>query len=356
VDAECRFDVASVTKLATTLLAAQLVERGTLDLDAPVRRLLPAFEGKDEVTPRHLLAHTSGLPAWRPLFERCARDPVAGALFPPAGLAGAARAQAVTRSRALLLEAVLASPLAGPTGERVYSDLGFITLGRLVEELGGASLGELARRELFAPLGLARTGFVDLGAEDLAVRLSADRFAATGGTRPREPAPGQEGSYAIPPQGPALDLGEVDDDNAYALGGIAGHAGLFSTAAELARLGQAILDELDGPAGKARLGARGALAECVRPSPCRVGPARGLGFDLPAPSGSAAGERFGKGGPRGAVGHLGFTGCSLWVDLDRRVSAALLTNRVAFGRANVEGIRRLRPEFHDRAIAAVDGS
>jgi CubicO group peptidase (beta-lactamase class C family) len=344
VDAACRFDVASVSKLVPTALAAVLVERGELDLDAPVRRWLPAFTGKDAVTPRHLLAHTSGLPAWLTLFDRCVRDPVAGALFPPAGLAGARRTAAVARSRELVLEGAMGAVLAGRTGDRVYSDVGFITLGRLVEELGGASLAELARRWLLAPLGLARTGYVDLAAPDLAARLAAERFAPTGDTRPRAPAPGQEGRFAVPPQVPARDPGQVDDDNAYALGGIAGHAGLFSTADDLARLGQGLLEEVDG-AG--RLGAGATLLAFTRPSPCLAGPARGLGFDLPAPSGSAAGERFGRAGPRGAVGHLGFTGCSLWLDLDRRISAALVTNRVFFGRENVEGIRRLRPAFHD---------
>jgi serine-type D-Ala-D-Ala carboxypeptidase len=178
----------------------------------------------------------------------------------------------------------------------------------------------------------------------VAARLAAERFAPTGDTRPRAPAPGQEGRFAVPPQPRRRDPGQVDDDNAYALGGAAGHAGLFSTARDLARLGQGLLEELDG-AG--RLGAAATLAAFVRESPCAAGARRGLGFDLPAPTGSAVGERFGRAGPRGAIGHLGFTGCSLWVDLDRRISAALVTNRVYHGRGDAEGIRRLRPAFHD---------
>jgi CubicO group peptidase (beta-lactamase class C family) len=352
VGRDARFDVASVSKLVTTAMAAALAERRALDLDAPVRRVLPGFTGKDAVTPRHLLAHTSGLPAWEPLFARCAADPIAGALFPAVGLEGARRTAAVERSRRILVEAALSAPLAGRTGERVYSDLGFVALGRLLEAAGGAGLAELADHLVLAPLGLRRTGYVDLSAPDLAARLAADRFVPTGGTRPRAPAPGQEGRFAIAPQAPALDLGQVDDDNAYALGGIAGHAGIFSTAEDVARLGQLLLEEIDG-AG--RLGAGATLGAFARPSPALSGPARGLGFDLPAGAGSAAGARFGKGGPRGAVGHLGFTGCSLWIDLDRRLSAALLTNRVFLGRANVEGIQRLRPEFHDLAIEAVQG-
>ena len=349
---DIRFDVASLSKLVTTVLAAVLAQRRMLELDAPVAEVLPEFAGKDAVTARHLLAHTSGLPAWQPIFARCAADPVAGALFPPAGLDGARRTAAVARSRELALQAALAAPLAGRTGERVYSDLGYIALGRLLEAIGEARLSELAERLVLAPLNLLRTGYVDLSAPDLAARLAGERFVPTGGTRPREPAPGQEGSFAVPPQPPELDPGQVDDDNAYALGGIAGHAGIFSTAKDLARLGQGILDEIDGAN---RLGAGSTLDAFTRESPSLAGPARGLGFDLPAPVGSSAGTRFGKAGARGAVGHLGFTGCSLWIDLDRRITAALLTNRVFLGRRNVEGIARLRPEFHDRVVEALEG-
>ncbi len=349
---DVRFDVASVSKLVTTVLAAVLAQRRVLDLDAPVGEALPEFTGKDAVTARHLLAHTSGLAAWQPLFARSVADPVAGALFPPAGLEGPRRAAAAERSRALVLGAVLSAPLAARTGERVYSDLGFIALGRLLETVGEASLAELTERLVLAPLGLLRTGYVDLAAPDAAARLEGERFVPTGGTRPREPAAGQEGTFDVPPQVPAVDPGQVDDDNAYALGGIAGHAGIFSTAKDLARLGQGILEELEGAS---RLGAAAALEAFTRPSPSRAGPARGLGFDLPAVAGSSAGTKLGKAGPRGAVGHLGFTGCSLWIDLDRRISAALLTNRVFFGRRNVDGIQRLRPEFHDRVVEALEG-
>ncbi|HYD42734.1 MAG TPA: serine hydrolase domain-containing protein, partial [Anaeromyxobacter sp.] len=188
---DVRFDVASVSKLVTTVLAAVLAQRRMVDLDAPVRAALPEFggkDGKDAVTPRHLLAHTSGLPAWRPLFERCVGDPLAGALFPPAGLEGARRAAAVERSRRLVLEAALGAPLTGRTGDRLYSDLGFIALGRVLEVAVGASLAEMVENLVLAPLGLRRTGYVDLSDPDLATKLAAERFVPTGGTRPREPA------------------------------------------------------------------------------------------------------------------------------------------------------------------------
>jgi CubicO group peptidase (beta-lactamase class C family) len=258
----------------------------------------------------------------------------------------------VERSRRILLDAAVSVPLAGRTGDRVYSDLGFIVLGRLLEVAGGARLEELAQRLVLSPLGLRRTGYVDLAAPDLAARLARERFVPTGATRPREPAPGQEGSFAVRTQAAALDPGQVDDDNAYALGGIAGHAGVFSTAEDLGRLGQGILEELGGAN---RLGAGSALEEFTRPSPALSGPPRALGFDLPAPAGSAAGVHFGKAGPRGAIGHLGFTGCSLWLDLDRRLSVALLTNRVLLGRKNVEGIQGLRPRLHDLVVEGSEG-
>ena len=343
----CRFDVASITKLVTTVLAAVLVERRTLDLDEPVHRYLPPFAGKGSVTPRQLLAHTSGLPAWLPLFERCLLDPLASTLFPPTALDPGRRPAAVERSRELMVASVLACPLSGQPGHRVYSDLGFMVLGLLLEAVGGARLAELSRRWVLTPLGLSRTDFVDLSAPDLEALLAAERWAPTGDTRPREPAPGQKVSFTLPPQPPVHAPGQVDDDNAYALGGIAGHAGLFSTATDLASLGERIREELGG-AG--RIGAGRALASFARPSPAPSGDPRGLGFDLPAPSGSAVGERFGKAGPRGALGHLGFTGCSLWIDLDRGISAALVTNRVFFGRREAEGIRRLRREFHETLV------
>jgi CubicO group peptidase (beta-lactamase class C family) len=115
----------------------------------------------------------------------------------------------------------------------------------------------------------------------------------------------------------------------------------------VARAGWQLLEEIDGAA---RLGAGEVLADFVRPDLATRGAVRGLGFDIPAAEGSLAGERIGKGGPRGAFGHMGFTGCSLWVDLDRRLSVALLSNRVYPTRKNVEPMRAFRPRFHDLVV------
>ncbi len=332
---ESVFDVASVTKVAaTTLAVARLLNEGALELDGAVARWLPAFgaRGKERVTVRELLGHRSGLPAWAPLFLD-AREPLARGDF--------------TAARAQVIGAALDAPL-GPPGQRVYSDLGFIALGALLEAAAGARLDALVRASLYDPLGLD-LGFVDLARPP---RWLADRHVLpTGRTRPREPAPGQEHLYSVPPQPPRDHTGEVDDDNAFAMGGVAGHAGLFGTARALAQLGALIARSIDGDD---RLGVGDTLRAFAAIDPAH-GPARGLGFDRPAAQGSSAGARLGQAGPRGAIGHLGFTGCSLWIDLDRRLSVALLTNRTYPGRQHVEPLRALRPAFHDRLCRAIDG-
>ncbi|HEY8430161.1 MAG TPA: serine hydrolase domain-containing protein [Sandaracinaceae bacterium] len=341
------FDVASVTKIATTMVIAREVADGALELDAPAARWLGAFaaRGKGQVTVRELLGHRSGLPAWAPLFVEVMRDPRTASLFAQ----GAADRGAWSIARELVLSRVFDAPLER-SGRRVYSDLGFLALGALAEKTSSAGLDALARDAIFAPLGLAD----DLGFADLS-RASSwldDRHVLpTGRTRPREPAPGQEA--LVPPPASSEDVpGRVDDDNAFAMGGVAGHAGLFGTARGIATLGACILDELEdrGPLGLGEV-----LRAFVALDPAD-GPPRGLGFDRPAPEASSAGALLGRAGPRGAIGHLGFTGCSLWVDLDRRLSVALLTNRTYPGRRSVEPIRALRPAFHDALCRAVDGA
>lgn len=320
------FDLASVTKVvATTSAIAVLLARGELALDAPVARWLPAFgaEGKDRVTLRELLGHRSGLPAWEPFFT-WARD------------------------REAVIDAVFAAELAHPSGTRVYSDLGFIALGALVEEVSGERLDRFGRESLWAPLGLAEDlGFLPIG--EPAPWSEGRPIAPTGRTRPREPAPGQEQLYSVPAQPPREVPGEVDDDNAWVMGGVAGHAGVFGTAEAVARFGALLYEEAEG-AG--RLGVGELLrSELFAEDPAASGPARALGFDVPTGPSSSVGSRFGR-GPRGAVGHLGFTGCSLWIDRDRALSVALLTNRTLEGRHRVEGIRSLRPAVHELVWSA----
>ena len=329
------FDVASLTKvLATTSVAAVLTARGVLDLDAPVASLLEDCSLR--VSPRHLLAHTSGLEPWRPLFVALETHPVAGDLFknPHPGAWALAR-------RIIYEHARTGAPTPGACR---YSDLGFLVLGEILEALGGESLDALAQKIVFDPLGMKDTGFVRLPIGEEGTAFRQRHVLPTGQSRPRDPAPGQEGMFQ-PGSGRPSVVGEVDDDNAWAMGGVGPHAGLFSTARDVARWGACLAIESLGGEG---IGAGRILAEWM----ADTGTGRGLGFDRPSGEGSTAGPRFGQ-GPLGGFGHLGFTGCSIWVDRDREISAALLTNRVWPGREHLSGIQALRPAFHESILDAL---
>jgi CubicO group peptidase (beta-lactamase class C family) len=328
------FDVASLTKaLATTSVAAVLTARGVLHLDAPVASLLEDCTLPQGVTPRHLLAHTSGLDPWRPLFVSLESHPVAGDLFksPHPGAWALAR-------RIIYEQARTGTPTPGTCQ---YSDLGFLVLGEILETLGGESLDALAQRLVFDPLAMKDTGFVRLPIGEEGTAFRERHVLPTGQHRPRNPAPGQEGMFQSG-TGRSSVVGEVDDDNAWAMGGVAPHAGLFSTARDVARWGACLAAETQGSAG---IGAPRILEEWMEDA----GTGRGLGFDRPGGVGSTAGTRWGQ-GPLGGFGHLGFTGCSIWVDRDREISAALLTNRVWPGREHLSGIQALRPAFHESVL------
>ncbi|HVI74783.1 MAG TPA: serine hydrolase domain-containing protein [Anaeromyxobacteraceae bacterium] len=307
VDARTVFDVASLTKvMATTSLAALLVDARALEVDAPAARWLPELPAdKASVTVRQLLAHASGLPAWLPLH------------------AGARRGEDV-------LAAAAATPLEAAPGSRVaYSDLGFILLGAAVERCGGAPLDAAFDERVAQPIGLGATFFLREGSAAVVERRARHDFAATR----RTPARG-------------VIAGAVDDDNAFAMGGVAGHAGLFSTAEEVAALGQAWLDALAGCSGW--LSAATASLFAAR----QPGSERALGWDTPSREGSSLGGRLGR-GPRGAIGHLGFTGCSLWLDLDQEVACALLTNHVHPDGPDKARLKEFRARFHDTVAEAL---
>jgi CubicO group peptidase (beta-lactamase class C family) len=332
------FDVASLTKvLATATLAAQLVDAGALALDEPAARWVRGFEraGKEKVTVRHLLAHASGLVGWRPWFERCMADPVARAAFlpPPERPPLAALRDAFRRGGELVREAVLAEPLEAEPGTRaVYSDAGFIALGFAIEEAGGAPIARLAEARVSGPLGLSSTFFLDgLDPERVRQRSQGRAFVPTERCEHRQ----------------EVNQGAVNDDNAWAMGGAAGHAGLFSTATEVAAIGQAWLDALRGRPSIVPAAMADEFARLDR----TPGTTRALGWDTPSPEGSSLGTRLGRRG-RGAIGHLGFTGSSLWIDVEREVVVALLTNRVYPSREN-ERIRAFRPRFHDVVAEAL---
>jgi len=335
---QTRFDLASLTKvLCTTPVLLSLWGEGKLGPEAPLARFLPeAAASRAGVRLSDLLYHRSGLPAFRPLFaEVMPRHPELFEAGCSAGVRARARAEAVERAMEIAPEA--------PIGARaVYSDLGFILLGEALSRAAGQPLDALYRERVAAPLGLG-SHFRRLSTPN-----PDEPIAPTGTTRPREPAPGQEGMWNVPPH-PGRP-GEVDDDNAWAMDGVAGHAGLFGTAGDVARLGQAVLDEL---AGKGRLAAPELWRRAMQRDPLTPGSTRALGFDTPSETGSAAGTLIGK-LPPGAVGHTGFTGVALFVDVARKLVIALNTNRTRLGRANV-AIREFRPRFHDAAARLSGG-
>ncbi|HEX8186868.1 MAG TPA: serine hydrolase domain-containing protein [Pyrinomonadaceae bacterium] len=314
------YDLASLTKpLVTGMLLARLVERGAVGLDAAVSEYLPEFGSGDKrgVTVRHLLTHTSGLPAWQPLYLSTGgdRDRVPGH--------------------------IAAQPLERAPGERVvYSDLGFITLGLLAESVTKTRLADLARREIFEPLELKRTFF------NPGKTIQTEVAACESGGNSYER--GMCGAHAGAGAARWRELtiwGEVHDGNAYFLGGAAGHAGLFSDARETLRLASQFL------AG---------TTELLKPETCRLfhtnmtgglNEARSFAWQLAATPESTAGARL----PPEAFGHLGFTGTSCWIDPAAGRVFILLTNRTharALPFVNINGVRR---SFHALAVEALEG-
>jgi CubicO group peptidase (beta-lactamase class C family) len=352
------FDLASLTKiLGTTSAFLALWRDGLVAPETPVGRVLPdSAAGRAGITVADLLAHRAGLPAFRPFFV-AALSEMPALLEPgcPPEVRAAGRAQAVARA--------LETGPETPRGTRaLYSDVGFIVLGELLARVAGRDLDALVLDRVARPLGLAvrfhrlSAGPGARGGARSPAASGAVAIAPTGWTRPREPAPGQEGlwePFAPRPSPP----GEVDDDNAWVMDGVAGHAGLFGTTADVAAFGQAVLDD---SAGAGRLAPAGHWAAALRRDVATPGSTCALGFHTRLPGDregeSSAGRLVGM-VPPGAVGHIGFTGTSLWIDLGRRLVVALCTNRVAGprGRAEVR-IREFRPRFHDAAVEDLVGA
>jgi len=317
------FDLSSLTKpLATTTAFMLLVKDGKVRLDDRVTRFIPDFGvyGKTGVTFRHLLAHCSGLPAWRPFFREVLR----------AERRGRPNFVATRGAQAFAYEMIHRERPEHPTATRtVYSDLGFMLLGEFIELASQVTLDAFCHERIFRPLGLRSMSFIDLTLLRMR-RLTpvVDVIAPTERCTWRN----------------KILCGEVDDDNAYAMGGVAGHAGLFANAADV-----------DALVRRLRACHRGeddfVPAEIVREFWRRDGAVENstwaLGWDTPSPEGSSAGHHVGP----NAVGHLGFTGTSMWLDLERDLHVVLLTNRVHPSRAN-ERIREVRPQVHDAVMAA----
>lgn len=305
------YDLASVSKVvATTAIAMLLWQQGRLDLDVPLGNLLPDFltgrtadDPARRVTVRHLLAHSSGLPGYVEFFRT------------------------LTTPTALRQACLRLSIEAEPGTRAEYSDPGFILLGNALEVMLGESIATWAHREIFEPLGMASTFFC--------------------------PAP--QLRNLIPPTEEDTTFrhrriqGEVQDENAWVLGGVAGHAGLFSDVPDLLRFAAEVLSSANGklPArGRANLfESRTVEYFGLRQEP--AGSSRALGWDTPSPK-SSSGWRF---SPH-SIGHLGYSGCSLWIDLDGAVAVILLTNRTWPSRQS-QLIREVRPSFHDAVRKAL---
>lgn len=307
------YDLASLTKpLVTSVLAMQSVERGALGLDAPVAAYVPAFQGEDRrgITVRQLLAHAAGLPAHRPYYERALAAPAAD-------------------RRSMIVRLAATEPLAYAPGERsLYSDLGFILLGEALELVTATRLDRLAARDITGRLALRDTAFVPIGeASPLVGRAVA----------PTERCPVRG----------RLVSGEVHDLNAFAMGGVAGHAGLFGTAADVAAIALALCAAWRdaGTDGGQPLVGREVVREFWRPAGV-PGSLWRLGWDGPATGASLAGARI----ARRAVGHLAFTGCSLWIDPERESFVVVLSNRVHPAVTDDPRFRALRPALNDAAL------
>ena len=304
VQTDTIFDMASVSKaMATTSMAMLLWQRGHLNLDEPIARRVPEFLKvsseaeslagfRSTITPRMLLAHCSGLPAYAPLYKTC-------------------------DTASELLQACLHMALEAPPGtQAVYSDIGFILLGHLLEQIAGEGLDSFCRREVFAPLGMNST-----------------RYCPPAELRASIPPTANKENF----RGRILQ-GEVHDGNCWRLGGVSGHAGLFSNVHDTLRLADCLLHR----------GRNIFRSETISTFTSRqqMPPSSGwaLGWDTPTTP-SSSGTRFSA----HSVGHLGYTGTSLWIDFDKQVAIVLLTNRTYPGEeaAASESIKNIRPRFHD---------
>jgi serine-type D-Ala-D-Ala carboxypeptidase len=321
------YDVASLTKpLATTVAIMQLVKERKLRLDDRVSRFFPNFSvhGKQLITFRQLLSHSSGLPAWRPYYQEILQRETQEGRVSFLG----------TRSaREYVYTFLLREELAFLPGQKaVYSDLGFMLLGAVVEEISGLEFDQYCQEKIFRPLELYDTFFINLEKKRrLGLKLQEARFAPT-----------EQCSWRK-----RVLCAEVHDDNAYAMGGVAGHAGMFSTIADLDRLVHCLVACYHGvhpflPASIVREFWKidGRVNESTW----------ALGWDTPSPQHSSAGDLFSS----HSVGHLGFTGTSVWIDLEREMHVIVLSNRVHPRRDN-EKIKSFRPALHNAVMRTVLG-
>jgi CubicO group peptidase (beta-lactamase class C family) len=299
---ETVFDLASLTKpLSTTLAVMKLIQHDQIALEDLLGQILPDFEGTDkaEIKLKNLLYHNSGLPDYRPYYK---------------ALESVARDSRRTALRKLLVQESLINPIGKTV---IYSDLGFMILAWVVERVSDQRLDHFVADQIYQPLGLGNLFFISRNLAE-----PRGHFAAT------ENCPWRK----------KIIEGQVHDENAYVVGGIEGHAGLFGTADDIYRLLVEMLSVYHGKS-KSDVFHKDLLHRFFKRLP---GTDKALGFDMP----SAADASCGCGFSQKSVGHLGFTGTSFWMDLERSVIVILLTNRVHPSREN-EGIKKFRPILHD---------
>jgi CubicO group peptidase (beta-lactamase class C family) len=311
------YDLASLTKpLVTGMLCARRIELGELTLDSSVSHYLPEFDRTDKsmITVRELLTHSAGLPAWRPLYLLAEDEPERAA------------------------GAIASLDLEYKPGTRVvYSDLGFIALGMLLTRMTGQQLADMARHEIFEPLNLKQTFF------NPEVSLQTGIAACETGNAYERDMCEQSGAGVYQNSRQRLIWGEVHDGNAYFLGGVAGHAGLFSTAQETFVLAQQFLPE---------------STKLLAPQTCTLfhtdmtpglEESRSLAWQLAGTKDSTAGLDL----PPNSFGHTGFTGTSLWIDPEHQRVFILLTNRTHARQLPFANINAVRRRFHSLAVAAL---
>ena len=300
IDLTTMFDLASLSKvIGTTNAVMKLFDEGRIGLDDSVSKYLPAFaEGeKAGITIRHLLTHRAGFPPFRQFWTFCATP-------------------------AAMIDSAFATPLVSKPGDStIYSDIGFITLGKVVEQASGTTLDAYLQREFIDPLGLLSTMYNP--PSSLVERIAPTEVDTAWRKR--------------------LVRGEVHDENADFLGGVSGHAGLFSTSRDLAVLMSMILQ--NGSYG----GKHYLKPETIELFTRNAAPgSRLLGWDVKSPTGSSAGSLFSP----TSFGHTGFTGTSIWVDYERELCVIFLTNRVHPTRANTK-LSGVRPAVHDAVVRAL---
>ena len=312
------YDLASLTKpLVTGLLCARMIESGALRVDDTLSKYLREFDRDDKrsITIRELVTHTSGLPAWRPLYLLADKPDQA-------------------------LAAISAQPLAYAPGERViYSDLGFIALGFLLQRITALPLADLAVKEIFLPLNLQRTFF-----NPAAAMRTGIAACETGNGYERDMCEREFPGKTYSGWRNEVIWGVVHDGNAHFLGGAAGHAGLFSTANETLALAHQFV---------------GGLSKLLSPTTCELfreslteglNEARSFAWQLAATKDSTAGPHL----PPDAFGHTGFTGTSCWIDAAHRRIFILLTNRTHARQLPFANINAVRREFHTLAVGALE--